>query len=66
MILSSLETFSAEHADEYLELLAYHYREAVQLARQSAVPIELPPELNHALNSWRRRDRGQWLDLNFS
>ena len=46
MILSSLETFSAEHADEYLELLAYHYREAVQLARQWAVPIELPPELN--------------------
>ena len=66
VILSSLEPFSAEHADEYLELLAYHYREAVQLARQSAVPIELPPELNQALNSWRRRDRGHWLDLNFS
>jgi predicted ATPase len=65
-IISSLEPFSVEHADEYMELLAYHYREAIQLAGQSAVPIELPPELTHALDSWRRRDRGHWLDLNFS
>ncbi len=66
LIVSSLKPFSVEHADEYMELLAYHYREAVQLARQSAVPIELPSELTQALNSWRRRDRGSWLDLNFS
>lgn len=66
LIVSSLKPFSVEHADEYMELLAYHYREAVLLARQSAVPIELPSELTQALNSWRRRDRGSWLDLNFS
>jgi serine/threonine protein kinase len=65
-IVSSLQPFAAEHADEYMELLAYHYREAVQLARQSALPLELPPELTHALSSWRRRERGSWLDLNFS
>jgi class 3 adenylate cyclase/tRNA A-37 threonylcarbamoyl transferase component Bud32 len=64
-IISSLQPLSTENADEYLVLLAYHYREAVQLARQSAVPIELPSELTRALNSWRRRDRGQWLDLDF-
>ena len=64
-IVSSLQPFAAEHADEYMELLAYHYREAVQLARQSVVPLELPSELTHALNSWRRRGRGSWLDLNF-
>ncbi len=65
-IVSSLGPLAAEHADEYMELLAYHYREAVLLARQSAVPLELPYELTHALHSWRRRDRGSWLDLNFS
>ena len=64
-IISSLQPFFTENADEYLVLIAYHYREAVQLARQSAVPIELPPELTRALNSWRRRDRGQWLNLDF-
>ena len=65
-ILSSLESFSAEHADEYLELLGYHYREAVQLARQSAVPLELPFDLNRVLHSVRRRARGNWLELDFS
>lgn len=28
--------------DEYVELIAYHYREALQLSRQSAVPLALP------------------------
>ncbi len=65
-IVSNLAPSVTEHTDEYMELLGYHYREAVQLARQSAVPIELPSELTHALHSWRRRGRGSWLDLNFS
>lgn len=65
-IVSSLQSLATEHPDEYMELLAYHYREAEQLARQSAVPLALPPELTRALNSWRRRGRGSWLDLNFS
>jgi class 3 adenylate cyclase/tetratricopeptide (TPR) repeat protein len=31
-----------EHLDQYVELIAYHYREAYQLSRQSAVPLALP------------------------
>ncbi|HCI80745.1 MAG TPA: hypothetical protein DHW02_13760 [Ktedonobacter sp.] len=65
-IVSAFEPFATEHVDEYMELFAYHYREAAQLARQSAVPIDLPFDLNQALHSWRRRDRGNWLDLDFS
>lgn len=65
-IVSRLTSSNAEYADEYMEQLAYHYREAVLLARQSAVPLELPVGLTDALHSWRRRDRGSWLDLNFS
>ncbi|GAC1613523.1 MAG: hypothetical protein NVS4B7_05010 [Ktedonobacteraceae bacterium] len=64
-IVRGLEPFAAKHGDEHMELFAYHYREAVQLARQSAVPLELPVDLHRALNSWRRRDRMRWLDLNF-
>jgi class 3 adenylate cyclase len=37
-----LESFAAGRLDEYVELIAYHYREAAQLARQSAVPLALP------------------------
>lgn len=37
-----LETFAAAHLDAYIELIAYHYSEAIQLARQSAVPVALP------------------------
>jgi tetratricopeptide (TPR) repeat protein len=37
-----LETFAAAHLDVYIELIAYHYSEAIQLARQSAVPVALP------------------------
>ncbi|MGO8950307.1 MAG: ATP-binding protein, partial [Ktedonobacterales bacterium] len=33
---------SGDHLDEYIELIAYHYREALQLSRQSAVPLSLP------------------------
>lgn len=65
-IVSALEPFAIELGDEYIELFAYHYREASHLARQSAVPLELPFDLNRALSPWRRRDRGNWLDLDFS
>ncbi|HCI80767.1 MAG TPA: hypothetical protein DHW02_13870 [Ktedonobacter sp.] len=65
-IVNWAEPLATEHPDEYMELFAYHYREASLLARQSAVPLELPFDLNRALRPWRRRDRGSWLDLDFS
>ena len=65
-VVRSLEPFAAEHPDEYMELFAYHYREASLLARQSSIPLELPFDLNRALRPWKRRDRGSWLDLDFS
>jgi class 3 adenylate cyclase len=36
-----LEEFASERLDEFAELLAYHYREAALLARQSAVPLNV-------------------------
>jgi predicted ATPase len=65
-IVKALEPLATEHGDEYMELFAYHYREAARLARQSAVPLELPFDLSRALRPWQRRDRGKWLDLDFS
>ncbi|HCI82824.1 MAG TPA: hypothetical protein DHW02_24395, partial [Ktedonobacter sp.] len=44
-----LETFAATHLDTYIELIAYHYSEALQLARQSAVPSELPFKKENAV-----------------
>jgi class 3 adenylate cyclase/tetratricopeptide (TPR) repeat protein len=43
-----LETFAATHLDVYIELIAYHYSEAIQFARQSAVPVALPFKKEHA------------------
>jgi class 3 adenylate cyclase/tetratricopeptide (TPR) repeat protein len=37
-----LEAHAAARLDEFTELIAYHYREALLLARQSAVPLDLP------------------------
>lgn len=37
-----MEVNAGERLNEYIELIAYHYREAIQLARQSAVPQALP------------------------
>lgn len=37
-----LEAFTTAHLDTYIGLIAYHYCEALQLARQSAVPVALP------------------------
>lgn len=51
---SSLESMAGEHLNEYTELIAYHYRQSVQLARQSAIPIELPMECQKALYFLRR------------
>jgi class 3 adenylate cyclase len=36
-----LEAFASGRLDEFVELLAYHYREAVLLASQSAVPLNV-------------------------
>ena len=44
-----LESFAADRLDEFTELIAYHYREAVVLARQSAVPAELPVDAARAV-----------------
>ena len=40
-IAAWLEAFAAERLDEFMELIAYHYLEAVRLAQQSAVPLGL-------------------------
>jgi hypothetical protein len=49
-----LETETAARLDEYTELIAYHYREAVMLARQSAVPQDLPVDPARAVHFLRR------------
>jgi len=41
-IAAWLEATAGDHVDAYTELIAYHYREAVLLSRQAAVPLELP------------------------
>jgi hypothetical protein len=43
-----LEMFAAAHLDAYIELIAYHYSEAIQLARQSAVAVPLPFQKENA------------------
>ena len=37
-----LEAYGADRLDEFTELIAYHYREAVMLSRRSSVPLPLP------------------------
>jgi hypothetical protein len=49
-----LETFAADRLDEYVELLAYHYGEAVRLARQSAVPQGEPVDPARAIHFLER------------
>ena len=48
------EEFTAEGKDEFTELIAYHYLEAVRLAQQSAVPRELPIDLARVVHSLER------------
>jgi hypothetical protein len=49
-----LEEFAAEKLDEFTELIAYHYQEAVRLSQQSAVPIKLPIDLARVVHSLER------------
>lgn len=49
-----LEAEAAERIDEYVDLIAYHYREAIQYARQSAVPLELPFKTEQAARAFER------------
>ncbi len=53
-IAAWLEESATEGLDEFTELIAYHYREAVKLARQSAVPLELPINLSRVVHSLER------------
>jgi predicted ATPase len=41
-IATWLEVSAGDRLDEFTELIAYHYRETVMLARLSAIPLELP------------------------
>ncbi|GHO78689.1 hypothetical protein KSD_64600 [Ktedonobacter sp. SOSP1-85] len=52
-----LEDLSAQQPggrDDYIELSAYHYRKAVELARQSAVPLALPFKTERAAKAFER------------
>ncbi len=53
-IAAWLEESAAEGLDAFTELIAYHYREAVRLAQQSKVPMELPIELDRVVHSLER------------
>ncbi len=53
-IAAWLEEPTTEGLDEFTELIAYHYWEAVKLARQSAVPLELPINLSRVVHSLER------------
>jgi class 3 adenylate cyclase len=44
-----LEQFAVGRVDEFVGLIAYHYREAALLARQSAVSLTRPPDTARAL-----------------
>ncbi len=45
-----LEAFANDRLDEFAELLAYHYREAAMLARQSAVPLSVEVDAARAVH----------------
>lgn len=44
-----LEEFAAGRLDEFTELIAYHYREAVILSRRAATPLALPVDPGRAV-----------------
>jgi class 3 adenylate cyclase len=44
-----LEEVAHDRVDEYVELLAYHYREAVTLARQSVAPLGVAVDADRAV-----------------
>jgi predicted ATPase len=49
-----LERYAAARLDEFVELIAYHYREAVMFARRSTVPFPLPFAPARAVSSLER------------
>jgi class 3 adenylate cyclase len=49
-----LEAFASGRLGEFVELLAYHYREAVLLARQSAVPLNVEVDTARAVHYLER------------
>ncbi|HEV2461899.1 MAG TPA: AAA family ATPase, partial [Ktedonobacterales bacterium] len=53
-IAAWLEVYAVERLDEFTELIAYHYREAVLLARRAAVPLELPIDPARAVHYLER------------
>ncbi|MBO0792469.1 MAG: AAA family ATPase, partial [Ktedonobacteraceae bacterium] len=48
-IAAWLESNCGEHQDEFVELMAYHYREAVMLNQQSAIARNMQHELERAV-----------------
>ncbi len=53
-IADYIEANAGARLDEYAELIAYHYREAIVLARQSAIPLESPVAPEQAIRYLRR------------
>src|SRR5207248_9218836 len=53
-IAAWIELFAADRLDEFTELIAYHYRVTVMLARQSAIPLELPIDPSRAVHYLER------------
>jgi class 3 adenylate cyclase len=49
-----LEEFAGDRVDEFVELLAYHYCEAVTLSRQSAVPLGVEVDAGRAVRYLER------------
>jgi class 3 adenylate cyclase len=49
-----LEAFAADRLDEFTELIAYHYREAILLARRAATPLPLPVHPQRAVHFLER------------
>jgi hypothetical protein len=49
-----LEDVARDRVDEYVELLAYHYREAVTLARQSVAPLGVEVDAGQAVRYLER------------
>src|SRR5581483_540110 len=49
-----LEESAVEGPEEFTELIAYHYQEAVKLSQQSTVLLELPIDLARVVHSLER------------
>jgi hypothetical protein len=49
-----LEQFAAGRVDEFVELIAYHYREAALIARQSVAPLDISVDATSAAHFLER------------